>query len=223
MKRIKEVVDKFKELWAVPLYRGLMRLGFWFLFFLVIFGGLKINGIIHHSNDVKEDQTAKKQISNIDSYLYNYQIITDMNTINISGTYYKGIDAFNLNNIRYYIKDNKYYLVENKSEVNVDLPLIEYQYNNIYNLIKDKQYESKTEYKDGSIEKKYIITSNDYNFYYKTDYPYTGNINMIVKEKDNNMINVMIDYSAYYIEFNNYQVIINYSNINNIDSLDIEV
>ena len=223
MKKVQDAFKTFKEIWKVPKYKGLLQIGFWVIFFIFVFIFIKTKQNVNTNTINNANNTAvEEKNQDILSYIYNYQINDNENTINISGTYYKGIDLFNYNNNRYYIKNNLYYNLE-KVNIPFDYNVIEYQYNNIMNLIKDKEYESKTEYKDKTTEYTYIIDSITYNNYFHKENIVNSNIVLKVKYTNDLIDNVFIDLSEYYIDKSIYQVNINYSNINNIDGLDINI
>ena len=222
MKRIKEIINRFIEIWKIPKYKGLIQLAFWILFFLFVYIVFNAKNTIPSSNIPSNNEVKETETNQITSYIYNYQINDNENTINISGTYYNGIDLFNYNNSRYYIKNNMYYTLDNNA-ITIDYSLVEFQYNNILNLIKDKEYDSKTEYKDKNIEYTYTIDSLSYNNFYHKQYETNGNVVIKITYMNNYISNVIIDLSDYYIDKNIYQVIINYSNVNNINGLDINI
>lgn len=218
MKRIKEIFGNLKEAWKVPRYKGLMKLAFWFIFFGLIFLILKFGG--HEKYVDTEDNTntdeiiEKESTEKLNSYSYNCQINDGVNIVNISGTYYNGIDEFDYNNMHYYLKDNKYYVDNQETTFNIFMN--EFEYNNILELVKAKEYESKTEYKDGSIEELYSIDALTYNSFYHKNYQTLGNALIKIKKLNSLIISIDLDLSSYYNEYSSYRVIINYSNYNNI-------
>lgn len=225
MKRIKEVFSNLHDIWKVPKYKGLIQLGFWILFFIfvAVFVRMKQSVSIQSNTNNNNNNEEVEEKTTVTSYIYNYQINDNGNTLNISGTYYKGIDLFNFNNMRYYIKDNQYYNALDNTSITFDYSLIDYQYNKIEELIKNREYESKTEYKDKTIEYTYIIDANTYNNYYNRQYESNGNIKITVKFKDDYIINCSIDLSEYFVDKNNYSVVIDYTNIDNVGGLDINI
>ena len=223
MKRIKEVFSSFYEIWKVPRYKGLIQIGFWLLFFTFVVAFVRMKQSVSINSNTNNNNEEVEEKTTVTSYIYNYQINDNGNTLNISGTYYKGIDLFNYNNMRYYIKDNQYYNAVDNTLITFDYSLTDYQYNKIEELIKNREYESKTEYKDQTIEYTYIIDANTYNNYYNRQYESNGNIKIVAKFKDDNIIDCSIDLSEYLVDKNTYIIVINYNNINNVDGLDINI
>lgn len=218
MKKLKDYYVKFRELWKVPKYKGLIQLGFWFVFFFVIIVGIRMSNSNVSNSTKKETNKEVESKEEISNYTYNYQINRNDNIINIGGVFSNNNDQFYYNNQKYNYKNGLYYL--NDIETTFEYPMNEFQYKNISNLIKDKQYESKTEFKDGKIKYEYIIDSTTYNTFYNKDYQTTGNILINVTKKDDNIINITLNLSEYYLDYSIYQVIIDYNNVNNINSLD---
>lgn len=219
MKRIKEIFDWLKEAWKVPRYKGLMKLALWFIFFAILFlivkyGGHKVDNSVYNGNSNTLEINEESNIKELNSYSYNCQINDGVNIVDISGTYYNGTDEFDYNNTHYTLKDNKYYADNQETTFNISMN--EFQYNNIIALVKDKEVESKTEYKDGSLEKAYIIDALTYNSFYQKEYQTLGNVSIKIKEMNNLIVSVDMDFSSYLNEYDSYRVMINYSNYNNI-------
>lgn len=219
MKNIKEFIIKLREILKVPKYKGLIQLAFWFIFFLIVVLLVRSS---NSGNTVFNDDVEKSKQSEVNSYIYNYQINDGINIISIMGTHYNNEETFNYNNLKYYYKDNKYYLVNNTlEETQFNISMNEYMYNNINELVNNIDYESKTEYKDKSLKYDYIIDSQTYNSFYNKTYETSGNVIISIIKNNDYITSVNIDLSNYLNEYQTYIVTINYSNINNITNLDI--
>ena len=78
----------------------------------------------------------------------------------------------------------------------------------------NNSYSNKTSYKSGNIKYEYTINNLIYNNYYGTNYQNDIVINITVKE--NKIVDVIINYGFA-------SVTISYTNINEIDDLDINI
>lgn len=205
---IKEFFKKLRELWKIPKFKGLIQIAFWIIFFLLI-------SLMFRSADKakQEEIEIKKQQEVVASYNYNYQYNDYVNIIDISGTNYLDKEVFNLNNNKYYYVDTKYYNALDKSIVEATYPFNEWRYSAIKNIIDNNKYSNLLEYTDESVYE-YNIDYNVYNSYYNTNY--VNNILLTVTVKDDFIKEVVINYTTSTVK-------IEYSNINEIKKMDINI
>ena len=226
---MREKYKQFKEFISVPKNKSFTLLAIYGIFFIFVF--IVINTSKYSSTPIVDDKIQDEVndeikeetgIKQVDSYEYIYEFNINNVITNINGTYYNDEQLLSIEQTKYYIKNGISYLYSNQLiEQNIDYPIEKLTYNNIHNLINNFEYESKTEYKDRSIKYEYIISNLDFSKYYNEENIYEGNVYINIYE--NNYINkVDIDLSSYY-NINKYLISINYSNINNIDSLDINI
>ncbi len=208
-----------------PKKKSLTILVIYIIFFIIVFALISTSPspVILDSN--KQDETDTKL--SIDSYEYIYKITRQDDIIEIKGTLNKNEEIFTYNGLNYYRKDNVISIYEDgilKEITNLDFDIDKYKYNNIENLIQNSTFEEKVVYKDNSEKSTYNINIYDYfNLLNEEDKCDSISceeilINIIVESKEN-IEKVSIDLTNYYNY--NYTVEINYSNINNINEIDI--
>lgn len=202
---MKEYLNKFNKFRKDPKKKSISLLIIYGIFFIFVFIYISGNKPINSPNDIDtNNQNQNDNINDVTSYEYTYEII--QNDLNFKG---KGIYYNNKNKIEIdgnFIKENNYQisfaiLYDNKLN-----------YNNLDNFLKNYDYESKTEYKDGNIKYEYIINNNDMIKYLNIELN-EGYTNISVIRNDYiNEVNINLS--------NNYSIKINYNNINNINSVD---
>ena len=226
---MREKIKKFKELWAVPRYRGLMKLGVGLLFMVIVYfmiGGFAQMVPMDQLPGINDDNSNKKSTNilenykNIESCEYSYLIEVSnqkgTGTYKIEGTYYNKNYYFTYNNQTYFIKDNEVYLVDDASKkllVNKQpLSMLDVKILNIdslYTFMSSSIDNGSTKYKDGSEIKKYSYTSYD-----------NKKINIEANGKSNMFNDMVIDFKEYVSGYTAYTVTITYKNINNILNYD---
>lgn len=211
MKDIKNFFHTLKVLWKNPKFKGVVQIIFWVIFFVIV-------AIIFRTTEKSQKQSSEiienEQNEEVVSYEYEYQYSDTLNTIIISGTYYDKKEVFYFNNNKYYFVDNIYYNALDKTVTNFDYAFNEWNYNSIKNIMDNNSYSNKTSYKSGNIKYEYTINNLIYNNYYGTNYQNDIVINITVKE--NKIVDVIINYGFA-------SVTISYTNINEIDDLDINI
>ena len=135
------------------------------------------------------------------------------NVINISGTHYDNKEKFTLNGVSYYSISDKYYNALTNVEVNIDYAIDEWSYNNIKNITDNNPYSNLTKFKAGIEKYEYNISKEIYNKYYNRTYP--NDIIITINKTDSNIIEATINYGFG-------SVSIKYTNINEIENLDIK-
>lgn len=222
---------KLREYWKIPRYRSLITLGLYFLFFSIIILYANItNGI--SDNKLKEKNVdSLTTFKNMDNYEYNYEFnISSDELINysISGIRYQKQDSFSVMNNNFYVKDSIIYSLDStkniKDIINIDLLLIRPNY--IYEFIGQSTSKNKIEYQSGESKIIYKIPVKIFNiaFLPSIDPNNIEEVEIITYEKNNqiyqvdlNIYNLMklVDYNI-----TDYNIKINYSNINNIKNVE---
>lgn len=167
---MKEKIRIFKEIWSVPRYKALIKLSLYFIFFASI--------IIYTSIVSSKNNRSEKILSPLEQMSLKENYKFTINTLNISFT-----GAKNKNNIQinYNNQVNNYDLGHID---NIDFEykeILEYlDLKKVYNLIKDKEFDSKTEFKNGTISLNYNLDNLKI-----TTYEKNNNINKLEIEKIN--------------------------------------
>lgn len=211
MKDIKNFFHTLKVLWKNPKFKGVVQIIFWVIFFVIV-------AIIFRTTEKSQKQASEiienEQNEEVVSYEYEYQYSDNLNTIIISGTYYDKKEVFYFNNNKYYFVDNIYYNALDKTVTNFDYAFNEWNYNSIKNIMDNNSYSNKTSYKSGNIKYEYTINNLIYNNYYGTNYQ--NDIVIYITVKENKIVDAIINYGFA-------SVTISYTNINEIDDLDINI
>lgn len=217
MKYIKQIKENLKD----PKKKALTQLGLYAVFFIFVF--LVLNSNNGSSTDIPiidEPKTTIESYTNMKSYTYK-TTYTNTNKIDIiEGTYYDDKALFNYNNLKYYYEDSLY-IIDNDSYYlsNIEYDITKIFSKNLYNIINELEEESKTIYKDGKIITNYTINSNKiYNYLYNTESYYTNLISASITEENNLITYITLDLTNLGLNLN--KIEIEYSNINNIESLE---
>lgn len=210
---MKEKIELFKKLWAVPRYKAIIKLILFFIFFAVIFLIMFIMSLFAEKEEIVIKKSTLENYTSMDNYEYTYEInyIIGKENLNkkIIGTKYNNKNEFKILNEKYYISDNNIYNSNNEivSGLN-EYDLLKLEPNNIViklNEIVDKKV---TKYNDGKVKTEY---NNDL-------------YNIITYEENNNIYEIDLDLTNKIKETNNkityYSIKIIYTNINNINSYD---
>lgn len=203
-----------KELKKNSKKKSTILLIIYIIFFIFVF--IYINS--HSSNNIVNNKEIINK-NEINNYEYSYEFIVNDSAININGIYLDNKEMFELDNIKYYIQDNKIYLNNESDEVNIDYPLLYLNYNLLKDFINKYPYESKTEYNDKNKKYEYKINNEEIAKYFNDEVNNPGISNIIVYE-NKYIYKIEIDLTSYY-NLNNYKIIINYNNINNISNIQI--
>lgn len=217
---MKNYYKKIKEFLANPKKKSLTMIGIYIIFFTFVFIYIKSHNTANINNEYKEEPLISINEDVVSSYEYEADINKDTSKIFIKGTLYNNDQVLSIDNIKYYIKDNKLYLYSDKSLVEEkEFPLDKIKYDIIKKIIEDNDYESKTEYKNNKVKYEYIIDNIEFAKYFDETNNNEGNVNITIYQ-DKYIYNVIMDLSNYY-NTNNYLMDIKYSNINNITNLDV--
>lgn len=133
---------------------GFSKLGFWVVFFgiiflIIAFSSNKNSSLMPTDGNKKEQKEIKNEINSY-NFEYNY------NGQKYMGTYTKNEIEIIGDDISFYIKDNEIFTSKKESVVP------DYEYLDIHNLqkkIKDLEADSTTKYKDGKLEYTYNLNN----------------------------------------------------------------
>lgn len=211
----------FKEVWEVPRYKALIKLGLYVIFFVFVFIFININKK-ENQDQTYTEKTSLEKYKEMTSYEYNYSINYiengDLNAIEISGTKYNDTNEFKYLKELYFINNNIIYLKKTNEVVQnlINFNIVNLEPINIINYISNIEGQvvtSKvTKYSDDSSKTEYTIVYDDYviyiNIFEDNDYIYKLELDVTEEmQKANSKIT-------------DYNIEINYSNINNISSYD---
>ena len=211
---MKEKINTFKKLWAIPRYKAIIKLILFGIFFLSLYIIMQIMIILSNPSDNKpvkikviENVSATDNFKNMSSYEYTYEINYILNNQNLSklitGTKYNNKNVFKILNNKYSISNDLIYDSNNNVVTNLcEYDLINLLPNNLVNLFVGEKTETK--YSDGKVKIEYdkITIYEENNYITKIELDLTDEVSKI-----NNKITY-------------YSIIITYSNINNISSFD---
>ena len=216
-----EYIKKIKEALKDPKKRSLTQLGLWLIFFIFVFAVLSSAETPSIDIPVVEDsKTSLEVYQEMKGYTYKVTY-TNIDKIDIiEGTYYNNTSLFNFNTLKYYY-DNSLYVIDNDSYYlsNIEYDITKIFNNNFKDIISKLEEQSKTAYKDGTVTTNYtILTSDIYNYLYGVESTYTTYTNISITERENIITDIMIDLNN--IDLNLKKIEIQYSNIDNIKSLE---
>lgn len=218
MKDVKNFFKSLKSFWDNPKLKGVTQLIFWIVFFAIVaimFRSGKSSDTTNKTNidsNTNISNKAIKEDSSVVSYEYEYIYTENDNVINISGTHYDNKEKFTLNGVSYYSISDKYYNALTNVEVNIDYAIDEWSYNNIKNITDNNPYSNLTKFKAGIEKYEYNISKEIYNKYYNRTYP--NDIIITINKSESNIVEATINYGFG-------SVSIKYTNINEIENLDI--
>lgn len=211
MKDVKNFFITVKKMWDNPKLRGVVQLVFWIIFFAIV-------AILFRSgknpDDINNLKNNNKNSNEVVSYEYQYEYTDQINTVVFNGTHYDNKDKFTMNDIKYYSIDDKYYNEVSKMQIDIVYALDEWKYSNIKNITDHNTYSNLTKYKTGMEKYEYNLSKEIYNKFYGKSY--SNDIIITITKKENIISEAIVDYGFG-------KVIIKYTNINEIDSLDINV
>lgn len=175
---MKEKIKVFKTIWSNPIYKTLIFFGFYFVFFLVIY--LMSVGYSSNSKVVIKKSNEDKKINFYN--LNNYDFTININNENINGSFNDNIITLTYQNINYTYEND---IITPDDFLYLDiLPFLNNK--NLYNLLNDKKYYSKTEYQNGTLLKEYHIDDM---------------VISTLEDTDLKQINVIINNNNYLIDY----------------------
>lgn len=217
MKKVIEFFKNIKENLKNPKKKSLILIGIYVFFFIFVYFYLSA------SKDYEDDYKdySKEDTNSINSYEYKYEIIDNDNISFVEGVFKDNKEVFNYKKNKYYIRDDKIYLV---SDILIDaseyefINPIKYRYSNIGSILKLSKKIEEIKYNNGSKKTTYSISLDDYNEVFKENLNCNDchDVNIIVNESKY-IDSILIDLSEYYTY--NYKINLSYSNVNNIESL----
>ena len=154
--KIKNAHSVFKKLWKVPRYKALIKLGLYFVFFLVFGSIFMLNRV---PKKPKEEVTINKSSYEF-SFSINDNVITGKRGKNISFVY---------NDINYTLEDGN--IICDLDDCNIEFKYIFdfFLLDKIEEYITKGELISKTEYTSGDIEYKYSIKDDKIMEYYNSE------------------------------------------------------
>ena len=212
--------QKFNEIWNNRRYNGLLKLGFWFAFFLIIAFIVRIPG---NENSIIS-YTTQEILEKTKSYNIYYKIDKDDIIENINGSFSNDEMILYFLDQKYFVKQNSIYLVDEEETLNIidnpfEIDFSKINVLNIYNLIKDKQslYETKTDDKRTNV---YKITSTELSNLIGYDIYMNEDIEITIETTNDTLISVMLDLTKYMnyneLKYKNYNLKVSFDSINQI-------
>lgn len=221
LQKLKEYKESYDSL--SPRASAGIKLGIWFVIILMI--SLMVNlsgnkGYVEPIKEIKFSNTSsgvKEYFSSIDSYQANVSFYKGDMVNNYLVTC-KDKCIINFNGNKYYYDDSVYTIVDGVKTISEDIDLInlsKFSISNISNLISNVEEDYFTNFKDGSYSTLYSVLGGDFFISLSTDkyisVKFTGN---------NGVNNIEFDFTNLQLTDFYDKVIIEYSNVNNIDSVE---
>lgn len=221
IQKLKEYKESFDNL--SPQASAGIKLGIWFVIILIISLMVNLGGnkdYVEPKKEVKFSNTSsgvKEYFSSIDSYQANVNFYKgDMVKSYLVTCKDKCI--INVDGNKYYYDDSVYSIVDGVNVLSDDIDLInlsKFSISNIFNLISNVEEDYFTVFKDGSYSTLYSVLGSD--FFIEND---SSNYISVKFTGNNGVNNVEFDFSNLQnIQFYD-KVIIEYSNVNNILSVE---
>ena len=213
---MKEYWKKFKEF--NPKKKSISLLIIYGIFFIFVFiyikSGNKVTQPVNNNINQNINESTKKD-NVVTSYEYNYNIIINENVIELSGVYYNGQNEFKINE-NYPIVDN--IIKINDYQIKID-NINKLEYNNLKSFLEKYNLKSrKIEYNDNTIKYEYMIPNNEFSILLNEENNTDGKV--IIEVIENKYIEkVNMNLKEYY-NIDNYNINIEYNNINNIKKIE---
>lgn len=222
IQKLKEYKESYDNLMSNPRINAGVRLSFWFVLIFIVSLIVNLGGKKSYVEpvEVKFENTSvgvKNYFSNISSYQADVKIYKgDMVKSYLVTCNDKCIINFDGN--KYYYDDSVYSIIDGVKTLSDDIDLInlsKFSINNISSLISNVDEDYFTVFKDGSYSTLYSVLGGELFTYFPTDkyisVKFTGN---------NGVNNVEFDFSNLQDTHFYDKVVIDYSNINNILSVE---
>lgn len=177
--------------------------GFYFVFFLIVFGLIYFTGNKNYLHQEYEPGNAfnNKGILN-KNFLYDYKVTVDGVLYDYYGKRYGDVESFKYNNVDYYRDGDKYYFMKEEWSETTN-PYVYYEFLDFDNLAKIMQsatFDSKSELEGGGTQYKYKISSNTLHliFYEKnTDYDEVPNEVLFETDEKNNITKILYQLKSF--------------------------
>lgn len=226
IQKLKEYKESFDNLMSNPRTSAGIKLGIWFVIILIISLMVNLGGNkdyvepIESEKEVKFSNTSsgvKEYFSSIDSYQAKV-VFYKGDMVNNYLVTCKDKCIINFNGNKYYYDDSVYTIVDGVKTLSEDIDLInlsKFSINNISNLISNVEEDYFTVFKDGSYSTLYSVLGSD--FFIEND---SSNYISVKFTGNNGVNNIEFDLSNLQDTQFYDKVIIDYSNVNNILSVE---
>ena len=221
IQKLKEYKESFDNL--SPRASAGIKLGIWFILILIISLMVNLGGNKDYVEPIKEvkfsntSSGVKEYFSSIDSYQANVSFYKGDMVNNYLVTC-KDKCIINFNGNKYYYDDSVYSIGDGVNVLSEDIDLInlsKFSINNIFNLISNVEEEYFTVFKDGSYSTLYSVLGSE--FFIEND---SSNYISVKFSGNNGVNNIEFDFSNLQDTQFYDKVIIEYSNVNNILSVE---
>lgn len=218
LKEYKESYDKLS-----PRASAGIKLGIWFVIILIISLMVNLGGNKDYVEPIKEvkfsntSSGVKEYFSSIDSYQANVSFYKEDMVKSYLVTC-KDKCIINVDGNKYYYDDSVYTIVDGVNVLSDDIDLInlsKFSINNISNLISNVEEDYFTVFKDGSYSTLYSVLGSE--FFIEND---SSNYISVKFTGNNGVNNIEFDFSNLQLTDFYDKVVIEYSNVNNIDSVE---
>lgn len=221
IQKLKEYKESFDNL--SPRASAGIKLGIWFILILIISLMVNLGGNKDYVEPIKEvkfsntSSGVKEYFSSIDSYQANVSFYKGDMVNNYLVTC-KDKCIINFNGNKYYYDDSVYSIIDGVNVLSEDIDLInlsKFSINNIFNLISNVEEDYFTVFKDGSYSTLYSVLGSE--FFIEND---SSNYISVKFSGNNGVNNIEFDFSNLQDTQFYDKVIIEYSNVNNILSVE---
>ncbi|MDD3340924.1 MAG: hypothetical protein PHN72_01815 [Bacilli bacterium] len=218
-------IEKLKELWAIPRYKSLMKLGLYLLFFTCIFLFIDFKD----KDELYQNKLPKKAtLDTLVNYEYQtnitYLLTTDepIKTVHVRGKRYNNKQSITVEETGdvYYVENSHYYLAPTMVE---STPLF-FDFEKITpkqlsGYIEKATLNATTQYADKKIVKTYLLPISTFASLYKEEtVPIEGNVGISTTTLDGNITEIVLDLSTY----NQTKIQVLYNKIGEIKSFNKE-
>lgn len=221
IQKLKEYKESFDNL--SPRASAGIKLGLWFILILIISLMVNLGGNKDYVEPIKEvkfsntSSGVKEYFSSIDSYQANVSFYKGDMVNNYLVTC-KDKCIINFNGNKYYYDDSVYSIIDGVNVLSEDIDLInlsKFSISNISNLISNVEEDYFTVFKDGSYSTLYSVLGSE--FFIEND---SSNYISVKFSGNNGVNNIEFDFSNLQDTQFYDKVIIEYSNVNNILSVE---
>lgn len=210
--KIKEYWEIIKEAWKDSRKRALIKLGLYFIFFIIVIAMIRVNNSAPIINNKEEQVTYNN---------YSFKLNYNGNEL-LNGIYDEGVVKYIYQDQTYYLKDGMSYQMIDNNLVNVvtnHIRVNRLMIDILDSYIDESEELYKTEFKDGRIKKAYEIKIQDFAYLYDNkEITDENKINIIVTYLDEKIVEVEYDltlyFNTYYNIQNNYVIKLEFNNFN---------
>lgn len=232
-KSIKEnvYVQKFLELWDVPRYRALIKLGLYIIFFIFVITLIKTQ-----DNNISKNPVTKinvmENFKNMNNYQYKVIINNEVEETFISRVN-NGKELILYNSDTYYFDGIKMYKkidsYQEFKDIIFDFDIWRFNPLFITNLIDKGEFNAKTEYQDDTISNEYLVKVKDFvKLYDNLDIEDERTFSLVVYQTKKQVNKVTLDLTNIYNMKENanafdYKVNLEYDLINEIAPITVNI